>query len=136
MAYSLSVGVKLEDLHPDLLPLCEEFLAEADRQGVDMIVTCTYRSNLKQDQLYAQGRTQPGPRVTNARAGQSAHNFVMKGKPAAKAFDVVPVVGGKAMWSAAHPAWQTLGKIGVDLGLNWYGSPGSKFTEYPHFQLV
>lgn len=100
-----------------------------------MLITCTYRSNAEQDILYAQGRTAPGPRVTKARGGQSAHNYTLDGKPAAKAFDVVPVVGGKLMWSATHPAWQTLGKIGTDLGLTWYGTPGSSFVEYPHFQL-
>ena len=96
---------------------------------------CAYRSNAQQEALYAQGRTKPGPRVTNARGGQSAHNFMLDGKPAAKAFDIVPVIHGKAMWSRAHPHWQTLGKIGMDLGLNWYGAPGSKFDEFPHFQL-
>lgn len=125
----------LEDLHPDLRPLAEEFLKRAVLQGIEVLVTCTYRSGMEQNELYAQGRTKPGPRVTNARAGQSAHNFTINGKPAAKAFDVVPVVAGKLMWSAAHPHWQTLGQIGMDLGLNWYGAPGSKFTEYPHFQL-
>jgi peptidoglycan LD-endopeptidase CwlK len=123
------------DLHPDLQPLYHEFIAEAAKEGIEVLTTCTYRSNAEQDQLFAQGRTKPGPRVTNARAGQSAHNFTLNGKPAAKAFDVVPVVAGKLMWSAAHPHWQTLGKIGMEIGLNWYGAPGSKFTEYPHFQL-
>lgn len=125
----------LNDLHPDLKPICEAFLEQAEAAGIEVLITCTYRSGPDQDKLYAQGRTQPGPRVTNARAGQSAHNFVLNGKAASKAFDVVPVVAGKLMWSAAHPHWQTLGKIGMDLGLNWYGAPGSKFIEYPHFQL-
>jgi len=31
--------------------------------------------------------------------------------------------------------WQTLGRIGMELGLNWYGEPGAKFREFPHFQL-
>lgn len=29
----------------------------------------------EQNELYAQGRTQPGPKVTNAKAGQSMHNY-------------------------------------------------------------
>ena len=49
MGYSLSVGVKLEELHPDLLPLCEQFLKEADRQDIDLIVTCAYRSNAQRN---------------------------------------------------------------------------------------
>lgn len=124
-----------KDLHPLLQPLFAKFRAEAVVQGLDFILTCTYRSNAEQEELYAKGRTAPGFIVTRARGGQSAHNFLLDGKPAAKAFDIVPVVNGKPEWSAAHPAWQALGKIGMDLGLNWYGAPGAKFREYPHFQL-
>ncbi len=126
---------RIEDLHPDLQPLCRAFLAQAAAQGIDVLITCTYRSNAEQNALYAQGRTTSGPIVTRAKGGQSAHNFMLEGKPAAKAFDVVPLVNGKPQWSARHPAWQTLGAIGTALGLNWYGRPGSRFLEYPHFQL-
>ena len=126
---------RIEDLHPDLQPICREFLKRAEDAGIDVLITCTYRSNEEQDQLYAQGRTAPGPVVTRARGGQSAHNFTINGKPAAKAFDIVPMSAGKPMWGIGYPAWQILGKIGMDLGLNWYGAPGSKFIEFPHFQL-
>lgn len=33
------------------------------------------RTFAEQDALYAQGRTKPGPRVTNAKAGASFHNY-------------------------------------------------------------
>lgn len=125
----------LGDLHPELQPLCYAFLEEAKKQGIDVLVTCTYRSGAEQDDLYAQGRTKPGKIVTNAMSGQSAHNYTIKGKPAAKAFDIVPLINGKPQWSDHHPAWRELGKIGMNLGLNWYGAPGSKFFEMPHFQL-
>lgn len=126
----------LKHLHPLLRPKCEAFLAEAERRGTGVLITCTYRSNAEQDALYAQGRTAPGRIVTRARGGQSAHNFLLlDGTPAAKAFDVVPMVDGKPMWDAKHPSWQVLGAIGLELGLNWYGAPTAKFREYPHFQL-
>lgn len=123
------------DLHPSLQPVCKNFLIQADKQGIDVLITCTWRSNAEQDELYAQGRSKPGLIVTRARGGQSAHNFLLGNKPAAKAFDVVPLIAGKAMWSASHPAWKNLGEIGLDLGLDWYGAPDSKFHEMPHFQL-
>lgn len=126
---------KIEDLHPDLQPICREFMAQAESRGVDVLITCTYRSNVEQDALYAQGRDKPGNIVTRARGGQSAHNFTLDGKPASKAFDVVPMNNGKCMWSAAHPEWQILGGIGESLGLDWYGNPSAKFREFPHFQL-
>ena len=126
---------KIEDLHPDLQPLCREFLRQCERAGLDILITCTYRSNQEQDQLYAQGRGEPGPRVTNAKAGQSAHNVTIQGRPAARAFDIVPLVNGKPVWDGKHAAWAQAGRIGVALGLVWYGSPGAKFPELPHFQL-
>ena len=43
------------------------------------------RSPERQDELYRQGRTSPGKVVTNARAGQSFHNYGL-------AFDWVPLI--------------------------------------------
>lgn len=126
---------RIEDLHPDLQPICREFIERALRARVNPLITCTWRSNEEQEELYAQGRTAPGRIVTRARAGQSAHNFTINGRPAAKAFDVVPIVLGKAMWDPRHPAWQVLGEIGMELRLNWYGRPGAPFKEFPHFEL-
>ncbi|OHX10279.1 MULTISPECIES: M15 family metallopeptidase [Chromobacterium] len=128
---------KIEDLHPDLQPLCRTFLQRCQAAGLDILITCTWRSPAEQDQLYAQGRNgNPGPRVTNAKGGQSEHNVMINGKPAARAFDIVPLVNGKPMWEDRHPAWQTAGRIGMELGLNWYGRPGAPFREFPHFALA
>lgn len=84
---------------------------------------------MEQSALYAQGRTTKCAIVTRAKAGQSKHNFILNGKPAAKAFDFVPLVGGKAMWNAAHPHWKIAGEIGMNLRLNWYGAPRAPFRE-------
>ncbi|WP_019100192.1 M15 family metallopeptidase [Chromobacterium haemolyticum] len=126
---------RIEDLHPALQPLCGQFLERCQAAGLDILITCTWRSGQEQDQLYAQGRTAPGAKVTNARAGQSAHNATLDGKPAARAFDIVPKVNGKPEWNADHPHWQIAGRIGMELGLNWYGRPGAPFREFPHFEL-
>lgn len=125
----------IKDLHPDLQPLCREFMAQANVRKIDPLITCTYRSSEEQNKLYEQGRSLPGLIVTRARGGQSAHNFTINGKPASKAFDVVPLVNGRAMWGETYPAWQVLGEIGMGLGLEWYGARDSKFHEMPHFQL-
>ena len=127
---------RIEDLHPDLQPICREFLRRCQAAGLDILITCTYRSDAEQDQLYLKGRYgNAGPRVTNAKAGQSAHNALLDGKPAARAFDIVPMEAGKPMWNAQHRAWQLAGNIGMELGLNWYGRPGAPFREFPHFEL-
>lgn len=125
----------IEDMHPKLQPFVRQFMAKAEQAGVDVLITCTYRSNAEQDALYAQGRTKPGAIVTRAKAGQSKHNNMLDGKPASLAFDVVPMVDGKCMWNGKHPHWAILGKIGTGLGFTWYGAPGSPFKELPHFQM-
>ena len=126
----------VSDLHPDLQPLAQAFVRQCADAGVDVLIYCTWRSGAEQDALYAQGRSKPGPKVTNARAGQSAHNFTIQGKAAARAFDAVPMVGGKPQWDAKHPHWQVMGRIGEGLGLNWYGNPKARFREFPHFELA
>ena len=124
---------RLEDLHPLMRPLVDAFLAACAREGIDLLVTCTYRSNEEQARLYVQGRTRPGPRVTNAKPGQSMHNFRFNGKPASLAVDVVPMVSGKPVWSATAPVWQQVGKLGEAAGLEWAGR-WKRFREFPHFQ--
>jgi peptidoglycan L-alanyl-D-glutamate endopeptidase CwlK len=125
---------KLEDLHPDLRPLAEWLVEECRELDIDILITCTWRSHAEQDVLYAQGRSKPGKIVTYARGGQSAHNFVLDGKPASKAFDVVPLIGGKPEWDAEHPVWQHVGELGESMGLEWAGR-WKKFREYAHFQM-
>lgn len=44
-------------------------------RGYTYIATRGWDSYGKQMELWAQGRTRPGPIVTNAKGGQSAHNF-------------------------------------------------------------
>ena len=141
---------RLEDLHPDLQPIAKWFLEECAKQGIDILVTCTYRSRDEQDKLYAQGRTAPGRIVTNAKGGQSKHNFSLGGEPASKAFDVVPLRHGKPVWGTTgnglddNPAdddkddlelWQRIGGIGEDLGLEWAGR-WTRMKEFPHFQMA
>lgn len=122
-----------EDLHPDILQKYHSFLQGCKEQGIDILTTCTYRSGAEQTILYAKGRTEPGRIVTKAKAGESKHNFTINGKPASKAFDVVPIIDGKPMWYDGHPAWLALGEIGERCGLEWAGR--WEFKEFPHFQI-
>lgn len=118
---------KLDDLRPEVRPMVDAFLAACEAAGADVLVTCTLRSGEDQDALWAQGRTKPGHIVTNARAGQSAHNFGL-------AIDIVPMVNGKPDWNGSDPIWKQIGEHGVAAGLTWLGSPGSSFSEQPHFE--
>lgn len=125
----------LNDLHPRLKERALAFLDRCRMEGIDVLIYCTYRSNKEQAELYEQGRSKGGKIVTYAKAGKSWHNFTIDGRPAAKAFDCVPMINGKPEWSTRHPVWQMVGKIGTDVGLMWAGN-WSRFREYPHFQLI
>jgi peptidoglycan L-alanyl-D-glutamate endopeptidase CwlK len=125
---------RLEDLCPTLQPIARKFLAECAAAGLDVLVTCTYRSPAEQALEYAKGRTAPGPITTYAQPGQSKHNAEINGKPAARAFDIVPLENGKCQWSRACPAWLKAAEIGKRLGLSWAGD-WTSFKEYPHFEL-
>lgn len=147
---------EIKDLSPEMQVLYNKFNDRCRRDtwllknGISILLICTYRSNEEQAKLYAQGRTAPGPIVTRAKAGQSKHNCTTaSGAPAAEAFDVVPLRAGKMIWGTAGrginddptdddtndlEVWQRVGAHGVAVGLKWYGSPGSEFKEFPHFQ--
>lgn len=118
----------LDDLLPQVKQRVEAFIKAADASGIDLLVTSTYRDNESQNALYAQGRTTPGKIVTNAKAGQSFHNYRC-------AVDIVPVVAGKPRWDAKDEVWQTIGKLGKAQGLEWAGD-WKRFKEYPHFQYT
>lgn len=123
---------RITDLHPELRVLYPRWEAACEKAGVTVLVTCTYRSQAEQDELYAQGRTKPGKKVTWTRT--SRHSETINGHPAASAWDFVPIIAGKAVWSSTHPAWQIAGKIAEDLGLEWGGS-WLKNKDFPHIQM-
>jgi len=107
---------------------------ELRERSVHVFLTCTYRSPSEQDALYAQGRSKPGPIVTNAKGGQSKHNAMDKAaQPCAEAYDLAILENGKLVWED-HPVWQIIGQHGMAVGLKWYGAPSAPFKEMPHFQ--
>ena len=118
---------KTEDLNPKVADLCRQFIAKCGAQGIDVIITSTYRDAESQNALYAQGRTTPGKKVTNAKAGQSYHNFKV-------AFDFCPIVAGKAQWNDTD-TFTKCGEIAESLGLEWAGRWKS-FKELAHVQYT
>lgn len=128
---------KIEDLHPAVQAMCRAFLDKCKAEGIDILITCTYRDNDEQNRLYARGRTlmwdqgQKIYKVTNAKAGESAHNYRL-------AFDVVPLRNGKPVWSTKGDdlmLWMRVGNIGEAVGLEWAGR-WVTFREFPHFQYL
>jgi len=62
-------------LHPQMRPLAQKVLETARLLNGEVAIGETMRTFARQDRLYAQGRTAPGPIVTKAWAGQSYHNY-------------------------------------------------------------
>lgn len=140
----------------DVRPLVEEFIARCKANqwlsytGISVLITCTFRDEACQEELYAQGRTKPGRIVTWARAGQSMHNKRSSdGTPAARAVDIVPLRHGKPIWGTKGDgidndpsdderddleAWQRVAEIGKSVGLEWAGEWSKGKREFPHFQ--
>lgn len=118
---------KIEDLHPKVADLCNQFKSECKDVGIDVLITSTYRDNESQNALYNQGRTTPGNKVTNAKGGQSFHNYRI-------AFDFCPIVGGKAQWNDTA-TFNRCGEIAESLGLEWAGR-WKTFKELAHCQYT
>jgi len=146
---------EIRDLDPEVQVLYNKFFDRCRRDtwllknGISILLTCTYRGREEQAALYAQGRTTPGKVVTNAKPGQSKHNAeTPQGRPAALAFDVVPLRHGKPVWGTAgagvnedpsddetndFEVWQRVGEHGRAVGLVWAGDWKS-LREFPHFE--
>ena len=123
---------RIEDLAPAVQQRAKSLVNAAKDAGVDLLITSTYRSNEEQAALYAQGRTKPGAIVTNARPGDSYHNWRC-------ALDVVPLRNGKPVWGTTGPdgdLWRKIGELGESVGLEWAGRWKGKLREMAHFQYT
>jgi peptidoglycan L-alanyl-D-glutamate endopeptidase CwlK len=118
----------LDELVPQAKERVERFIALCDEDGIDLLVTSTYRDHESQNALYAQGRTKAGKVVTNAQGGQSYHNWRC-------AVDVVPLINGKPNWDSSDPIWARIGELGEQAGLEWAGR-WRTFKELAHFQYT
>jgi peptidoglycan L-alanyl-D-glutamate endopeptidase CwlK len=112
-------------LHPAVQPYARALYFQARDHGITMHIISGLRTYEEQDALYAQGRTKPGRKVTNARAGHSNHNFGL-------AFDVGVFEGSSYLDDS--PKYKALGVLGTDLGLEW-GGKWTTIVDQPHFQL-
>ena len=122
MISSRSLGT----LDPAVRIKAEAHVAACAKVGIDLLIYCTYRDFECQDALYAQGRTAPGKVVTNARAGESFHNWRC-------AYDCVPLLNGKPAWGDTE-LYLAVGKLGEQQGLTWAGRWTGKLRETAHFQ--
>jgi peptidoglycan L-alanyl-D-glutamate endopeptidase CwlK len=118
----------IEKLHPLVREKARELVNRVEKElGIKLRVTSTLRTYAEQDKLYAQGRTTKGGIVTNAKGGQSNHNF-------GTALDVVPIVNNKADWKATADTWNKIAVVGKSLGFQW-GGDWKGLVDKPHFEM-
>ncbi|MCL2611281.1 MAG: M15 family metallopeptidase, partial [Defluviitaleaceae bacterium] len=120
---------RLKALHPNIQDAAVAFILDAQSKGIYLRVTSGFRSFAEQDALFAQGRTTSGSIVTNARGGQSYHNYGL-------AIDVVEFRDGIATTENmlfVNDRWDEIGAIGKSHGFEW-GGDWAGFPDRPHFQ--
>lgn len=133
---------RIKLLHPKLRDEAIEIYKEI-QQALKGRAICRFAHTLRtfeeQNALYAQGRTKAGKIVTNAKGGESMHNFGI-------AIDIVLLVDKDKNGTFESASWETnvdfdgdgvsdwmeVVKIFKLYGWEWGGD--WKFTDMPHFQ--
>ncbi|MCL1864080.1 MAG: M15 family metallopeptidase [Defluviitaleaceae bacterium] len=117
----------ISDLHPVVARGCRELIKRMEAADFPAVgISATFRCHDEQNRLYAQGRTTPGSIVTNARGGQSWHNWRL-------AFDIFQNIRGQE-WNNPR-FFETAGKIWEQIGGEWGGS-WTQLVDRPHFQFT
>jgi peptidoglycan L-alanyl-D-glutamate endopeptidase CwlK len=101
----------------------------------------TLRTFAEQDKLYAQGRTAPGKKVTNAKAGQSYHNYglaidicLLKDTDGNGSYDTASWETNADYDGDNSPDWMEIVKIFKSYGWEWGGDWKSSLKDLPHFE--
>lgn len=106
-----------------------EMIKQAYKEGIFVKITAGYRSIAEQNKLFAQGRTDSGNIVTNARGGQSNHNYGL-----AVDYVLLSSDGKKPLWTV-NEKWRRVAQIGKSLGFSW-GGDWKSFKDYPHLEMM
>jgi len=132
MVFDARSELNIKTLSPEAQTLCRKWLKACRDKGLPIVVICGTRTFGEQQALYNQGRTKPGAVVTNAKPGQSLHNF-------GAAWDAVAFEGVSEFGGVGQPQWNgnamhTAGRIALDMGLDW-GGAWKGFKDVPHYQI-
>lgn len=129
---------KIEELHPAIRSKAIALVNLAEKHGIKLRIYDALRSYEKQQKLFNYPNDgidnndngiidDPSEKVTNAKPGQSFHNFAL-------AFDTVEMKDGVALWD--NPRWNKIGSLGESLGLKWGGNFAGSFKDKPHFEIL
>lgn len=123
-----------DTLHPTVAEKADILIARAEEKDITVQITDGFRTHEEQEALYAQGRTEPGDIVTNARGGESYHNYGL-------AVDFAIEADGEVIWDVTYDGndngmsdWEEVAEIAKDLGFEW-GGDWEEFKDYPHLQM-
>src|SRR5450755_2462325 len=116
----------IQTLLPAAQRKAREFMKAVQVTGATIKIISGTRTFAEQDRLFRQGRDLPGPKVTNARGGQSNHNFGV-------AWDIGIFESGQYLGES--PRYREIGQLGKGLELEW-GGDWKGFPDEPHFQIV
>lgn len=125
---------RIAGLHPDVQAAADRLVRQAADRGIDIAITSGFRSSEEQDRLYRQGREEAGNIVTNARGGQSYHNYGL-------AIDFALRDGSDIRWDMERDGngngrsdWMEVVDLAKKLGFDW-GGDWDRFPDYPHLQM-
>lgn len=123
------------DLHPIVKDRSGQLIQQAAKKGIVMVITDGFRSSDDQDRLYEKGRTSEGDIVTNAKGGQSYHNYGL-------AIDfALKTPSGDVVWDRQYDGnqngkadWNEVVGMAKALGFEW-GGDWTQFKDYPHLEM-
>ena len=112
----------ISELTPNAQKACRLFLEKCEENGLKVRITETYRSQKRQNWLYAQGRTRKGNVVTWTK--NSRHT-------SRRAWDICKDVKGQEYSDSEF--FKTCGQIAKELNITWGGM--WKQADTPHFEI-
>jgi peptidoglycan L-alanyl-D-glutamate endopeptidase CwlK len=115
----------ISSLHLTAQVEARKFLHTVLTNGFNVQIICGTRTYETQNNLYAQGRTKPGPIVTKAKGGYSWHNFGL-------AWDIG--IFKDAHYLTDSPLYKEVGVLGLKQNLDW-GGVWTSFPDISHYQL-
>ncbi|WP_328797084.1 M15 family metallopeptidase [Heyndrickxia sporothermodurans] len=123
------------ELNPIVKERTKQLIQKAAKKGITVVITDDFRSAADQDRLYQKGRTAGGAIVTNAKGGESYHNYGLAVDFALKNRS------GDIIWDMQYDGnkngkqdWYEVVDIAKALGFSW-GGDWVKFKDYPHLQM-
>ncbi|NBJ69996.1 MULTISPECIES: M15 family metallopeptidase [Clostridia] len=124
------------DLHPIVKEKKETLIYKTAAKNIQVVITDGLRTVKEQNELYDRGRETNGRKITNAKGGESYHNYGLAIDYALKN------PAGEVIWDIEYDGnsngksdWLEVASIAKELGFEW-GGDWKAFKDYPHLQMT